>query len=79
MPDYSLRMLKVIGLLGNGAFGTVNLVCDVRDSTTYALKSILKSKIQENGLEVFVENETSTLSALDHPFLVRLFVSKTIL
>jgi len=41
--------LKVLGTLGKGSFGHVQLVQDKASGTTYALKAVSKARIVETG------------------------------
>ena len=64
--------LKVIGTLGKGSFGFVQLV---KDSTgkTYALKGIGKTQVIQLGQQEHVMSEKNVMAVLKHPFLVRLY------
>ena len=64
--------LKVVGTLGKGSFGIVQLV---KDSTgkTYALKGISKVQVIHLGQQEHVMSEKNVMVALRHPFLIRLY------
>ena len=64
--------LSVLGTLGKGSFGFVQLVKD-REGRTYALKGISKVQIIQTGQIEHVLSEKHVMNALKSPFLVRLF------
>jgi len=64
--------LKVIGTLGKGSFGYVQLVQDKLTKKTFALKAINKSIIVETGQQGHVLNEKNVMAMLQHPFIIRL-------
>ena len=66
--------LTAVGVLGQGAFGTVNLVKDLQGNA-FALKIMAKAKIMEMNLEAHTAAERNVQAALDHPFLLRLYNS----
>ena len=66
--------LTAVGVLGQGAFGTVNLVKDTHGNA-FALKIMAKAKIMEMNLEAHTAAERNVQAALDHPFLLRLYNS----
>jgi len=63
--------LKVIGTLGKGSFGYVQLVKDSKE-TTYALKAVSKQMIVDTQQQGHIMNEKEVIAKLKHPFLVRL-------
>jgi len=65
--------LKVIGTLGKGSFGHVQLVKDTNTGKTYALKSVSKAQIVQTGQQGHIMNEKRVMETLKHPFLIRLF------
>lgn len=69
---FPLDKLRVIGLLGSGSFGRVELREHVDTGYTYALKAINKQSIRENGQLEFIKNERAVLAVLDSPFIVKL-------
>lgn len=60
--------LEVVRLLGKGAFGTVNLVCNKSTGGLYAAKS-LQAPLDEAASREF-DRETTLLYSLRHPNLV---------
>lgn len=50
--NYSLEELEVLGTLGNGSFGTVELVRDVPTGDTYALKIMNKTHVVKTRQQV---------------------------
>jgi len=64
--------LAIIGTLGKGAFGLVQLVFDKPSRRSYALKSIHKSTIVQYGHQVHVFAEKDIMISLDCDFIVRL-------
>lgn len=67
--------LEVLGTLGKGSFGHVQLVKDKTTGTTYALKAVSKAQIVQTGQQGHIMSEKRAMSALKHPFLVRLFAT----
>merc|ERR1712096_408705 len=63
--------LKVIGTLGKGSFGHVQLVKD-KENDTYALKSLSKSQVVQLGQQEHVMSEKNVMDDLDCMFLVNL-------
>jgi len=72
MCSRSLSDLEDIGLLGNGAYGSVRMVCDKRTKEIYALKSYNREKIVKMQVQKHVENEKLMMLACCHPFVLRL-------
>jgi len=67
--------LKVIGTLGKGSFGHVQLVKDNVTQKTYALKAVSKAQIVQTGQQGHIMSEKKVMEMLDHPFLVKLFAT----
>lgn len=65
--------LKVIGTLGSGSFGHVQLVQDRKSDTMFALKAVSKAHVVSLGQEEHIVSEKRVMERLRHPFLVRLF------
>ncbi len=65
--------LKVIGTLGKGSFGHVQLVQDKVSGQTFALKAVSKTQIVQTSQQGHVLSEKRTMMMLNHPFLVRLY------
>jgi len=68
----TLSDLEDIGLLGNGAYGSVRMVVDKESKEVYALKSYNREKIVKMQVEKHVENEKLMMLTCDHPFVLRL-------
>jgi len=64
--------LKVLGILGKGAFGVVSLVVDTTTKESFALKAISKYEIKKTGFQTYVLNEKDVMTRMDNPFLVNL-------
>lgn len=62
-------------ILGQGAFGKVQIVKNKSSGETYALKCLNKSQIVESSLQVHVVNERKVMMMIDHPFLLKLYNS----
>jgi cGMP-dependent protein kinase len=67
--------LRVLGTLGKGSFGHVQLVRDVSNKKTYALKSVSKQQIVETGQQGHIMSEKRVMAAMNHPFLIRLYAT----
>ena len=74
-PKFSLSEFKIIGTLGKGSFGHVQLVRHYLTNTTYALKTVNKAAVVRLGQQEHMVNERRAMMALQHPFLVRLFAT----
>jgi len=72
-PSYDVQELKVLGTLGSGEYGKVELVQDPRDMETYALKTISKAHIKKLGKEATVKNEWMLQAQMDHTFVTKLY------
>ena len=59
-------------LLGKGSFGEVFLVRKTGDDTLYAMKVLSKEKIFGKNLIRYALTERNVLSAMNHPFIVKL-------
>eukprot|EP00455_Lapot_gusevi_P027088 TRINITY_DN2864_c0_g1_i9.p1 TRINITY_DN2864_c0_g1~~TRINITY_DN2864_c0_g1_i9.p1 ORF type:complete len:799 (+),score=343.37 TRINITY_DN2864_c0_g1_i9:177-2573(+) len=81
--DRTLRIekkdLQVIGTLGKGSFGHVQLVKDIKNpqnrDKTFALKAVSKSQIVQLGQQEHIMSEKNVMIMLDHPFLIRLYAT----
>eukprot|EP00927_Polykrikos_kofoidii_P059651 TRINITY_DN54793_c0_g1_i1.p1 TRINITY_DN54793_c0_g1~~TRINITY_DN54793_c0_g1_i1.p1 ORF type:complete len:891 (+),score=174.76 TRINITY_DN54793_c0_g1_i1:362-2674(+) len=72
MVEYNLAKLEVLGLLGCGGFGVVNLVkCGVTGGT-FALKTLSKGHIIEQQQQESIMTEKAIMRMTDSSFLVRL-------
>ena len=73
--NFALEDLHDLGILGRGAFGIVSLKLHKESDTTYALKSINKNRVVENGQEKQVLKSKAIMAALDSPFCVHLYAT----
>ena len=74
MLDLALADLKVIGTLGKGSFGFVQLVkSDKSANKTFALKGVSKVQIAELGQQEHIMSEKNTMCKFDSDFLIRLY------
>lgn len=64
--------LVVLGTLGKGSFGHVQLVQDKTTKQTYALKGVSKAMIVETGQQGHIMSEKNVMAQLKHPFLITL-------
>lgn len=64
--------LKVLGTLGQGSFGYVQLVQDQASKRTFALKAVNKAVIVETGQQSHIMSEKNVMAMLNHPFIIRL-------
>jgi serine/threonine protein kinase len=64
--------LEIVGTLGRGSFGLVQLVKHKKNGKTFALKQISKSQVVELGQQEHVMSEKNVMSSLDHPFIIKL-------
>jgi len=70
--DIAMTDLQVVGVLGKGSFGTVQLVRHKDNALPYALKSVSKAQIVETRQQGHVMNEKKVMASLKHPFITRL-------
>jgi cGMP-dependent protein kinase len=68
----SLSDLIVVGTLGKGSFGHVQLVRHAKSNKTYALKTVSKVQIVQLGQQEHIINEKKAMAQLNHPFLIKL-------
>eukprot|EP01006_Ploeotia_vitrea_P037740 TRINITY_DN66166_c3_g2_i1.p1 TRINITY_DN66166_c3_g2~~TRINITY_DN66166_c3_g2_i1.p1 ORF type:complete len:811 (+),score=504.52 TRINITY_DN66166_c3_g2_i1:84-2435(+) len=67
--------LKVVGTLGKGSFGHVQLVKHKKTGKTYALKAVSKHQIVQTGQQGHILSEKRVMEQLNHPFLIRLYTT----
>jgi len=67
------RDLKRIGLLGAGAFGSVELFEHVETGTTFAMKCLNKGHICQSGMQQCVMSERCILMMTKSPFIITLY------
>lgn len=77
MQDYSINLsdLIPIKLLGRGNFGTVFLVLSQKTNRLFALKSILRQKIEKYSMQENLIQEHKILQTLDHEMILKLVKS----
>lgn len=68
-----LAEFEIIGTLGVGGFGRVELVRNTRDQRTYALKVLRKQHVVETKQQDHVLNERNIMSEARMPFICRLY------
>ena len=73
--EVELADLSILHFLGRGMFGVVFLALNPKTRIKYALKVILKSKIEEFDLAAEILLEKQVLMLIDHPFIVKLVKS----
>jgi len=77
--NIELSDLVMIGTLGKGSFGHVELCCtgdDPDDDEHYALKTVHKSHVVQLGQQEHIINEKRVLIALTEcPFIIKLFAT----
>lgn len=66
--------LKILGTLGKGSFGHVQLVKD-KSGKTYALKGVSKQQVVETNQQGHIMSEKNVMKTLHHPFLIRLYAT----
>ena len=71
-PLVRAEHLRELRVLGDGTFGEVKLVLDVRTKALYARKSLHKAQVIELRQEEAIVREKRVLAECDHPFLLRL-------
>ena len=65
--------LSIIGMLGRGSFGSVELVVHALTQKTYALKTVSKNQIVRTGQQEHIISEKKVMMMLDSPFIVKLY------
>lgn len=68
-----LAEFEIIGTLGVGGFGRVELVRNTRDLRTYALKVLKKQHVVETKQQDHVLNERNIMMETRSPFICRLY------
>eukprot|EP00401_Gymnodinium_catenatum_P072601 CAMPEP_0117482632 /NCGR_PEP_ID=MMETSP0784-20121206/13520_1 /TAXON_ID=39447 /ORGANISM="" /LENGTH=1095 /DNA_ID=CAMNT_0005277135 /DNA_START=44 /DNA_END=3331 /DNA_ORIENTATION=+ len=71
--SYDLSSLKSVGVLGEGAFGSVLLMSNAETKEFCAMKVLLKEHIVKENLGSLVSNERSVMALLSSDFIVRLY------
>eukprot|EP00457_Paulinella_chromatophora_P001185 gb/GEZN01001187.1/.p1 GENE.gb/GEZN01001187.1/~~gb/GEZN01001187.1/.p1 ORF type:complete len:817 (-),score=181.49 gb/GEZN01001187.1/:268-2718(-) len=70
---FQMTDFEIIGVLGKGSFGLVQLVRHQGDGQTYALKSVSKAQIVQLGQQEHVVSEKRVMEELEHNTLIRLY------
>ncbi|CAE7039091.1 PRKG1 [Symbiodinium sp. CCMP2592] len=65
--------LKVLGLLGCGGFGAVELVEHEKTGNTYALKALSKGFVVKSGMQKSVMSERDVQLACDSSFIIKVY------
>ena len=78
--DIAFEDLKTIAMLGAGTFGRVSLVQDKNKAdNVFALKCLHKSEVVAHKQQDNVMNEKNIMIMCNHPFILRLFNTYTVL
>lgn len=67
--------LNVLGFLGQGSYGHVQLVQHKKTKETYALKGVMKREIVECNQIAHIVSEKRVMMILDSPFILKLFAT----
>jgi len=73
--DLHSKKLEVLGALGEGSFGRVALMENLRTKRMLAAKALSKEQIIATNMGSMVKNERNIMMLLDSDFIVRLFQS----
>lgn len=71
-PPIERSDLRVLGFLGKGSYGHVQLVQHKKTKETYALKGVMKREIVECDQVAHIVSEKRVMMILDSPFILRL-------
>jgi serine/threonine protein kinase len=71
-PTFSMDQFRIISVLGRGFYGKVLLVQKVDTHEVYAVKTIQKKRLNENGKSESVIQERNIMMKAHHPFIVNL-------
>jgi len=69
--EFTMDGLDKLNVLGEGAFGKVNLVRSKATKKLYALKAQGKAFVVENNQQTHLLTEYQVMLELDHPFIVK--------
>jgi cGMP-dependent protein kinase len=67
--------LQLVGLLGRGSFGLVQLMKHKTTKQTFALKQVCKSQVVQLGQQEHVISEKNVMAQMNHPFIVKLYAT----
>jgi cGMP-dependent protein kinase len=70
--DIKFEDLILMGTLGRGSFGHVQLAKDRKSGKTFALKEVRKAQIVHLGQQEHIMSEKKVMASLNHPFLINL-------
>jgi cGMP-dependent protein kinase len=70
--DYKWEDLQVLGTLGQGSFGHVQLVKHTPSNLNFALKGVSKQQIFDTHQQGHIMSEKRVMATLMHPFIIRL-------
>lgn len=75
MYDFNVKLedLVIITILGEGGFGKVMLVQNIKNQELYALKVIVKEALSTNKNKDLIKNEITLIKQCDHPNVMILF------
>jgi len=73
VTHYDMSDIVKGGVLGEGAFGKVNVAKSQKDGRLFALKAQSKSFLVENGQEQHTVGEYQLLRELNHTFVVKIY------
>ena len=68
----SLEDFEILGIIGEGAFGTVYHVVQKEDGKQFAIKTITKSKVKSKEEMGAIMRERKILAMMDHPNVIGL-------
>jgi serine/threonine-protein kinase LATS1/2 len=71
----NILMFETIKLLGNGAFGEVNLVRKIDTGRLYAMKTLHKTDVFNRNQAAHVKAERDILAEADNEWVVKLYYS----
>ncbi len=71
----SIKDFVTVSVIGKGTYAKVLLVRYLKDNQLYALKVLKKKYILQKNQEKHIMTEKQILSAIEHPFLVKLKLS----
>jgi serine/threonine protein kinase len=73
LNDYSIELedLEYVKSLGEGSYGFVNLVRNIKNKHLYAAKAIYLKQIKEENILLRTECERDLLLKMDHPFIAK--------
>lgn len=72
--EIGLNDVTVIGTLGRGAYGFVQLVRD-KNEQLYALKAVAKTKIVQTSQQGNIFTERDIMGQLNHPMIIKLYTT----